>query len=823
MKLSLISLMFLSKVITHCEAKQRQDMSERKRFMKRSIIPEDSLRPHRRTKRRWVLTTILLEENDSGHFPKIAGDLFNDQAANYSIKYLISGPGVDKEPEKGLFSVNDFTGQVSVHRAIDREITPFFEICFDVAERTTGKIVDNSLIFNVEVKDKNDNAPVFTKQMYEISVKETANFDNPVFQVMAHDDDKEGTANSDITYSILSQIPIHPNLKFSIDSKSGLIRGQGCLNHEDFSMIKLVVNAQDNGKDPLSSTAVVVLNIEDGNNNMPVFPNLKYNVTVKEGEVAKDFLRLKVEDKDMPQTPAWIANFKILTGNENNNYNLTVDPMTNEGILSIVKPLDFEGTPYKILTITVQNAEPLFICQNSKLQKDTSSTPSTAIVTIAVEDTNDPPIFKPKSQTIREKEGLPAGTVIANVTAFDPDRTPNKIRYVIAQDPAGWVKVNENTGQMITVKELDRESPEVKDNFYTIVVHAIDDGVPPQTGSGTVLLYLSDLNDNTPRLVSPYMERCDTLKDPISVEAKDDDLDPYAGPFRFELADTSRAVKQIGRSVGNTLQLLMNENLPRGNYSVPLNIYDRQGLSGKQTLTVRVCSCPDGGNCEKMMPAAHSLGGGAIGIIFAVLLLFLLVLCLLMCFLCGTGKKTNKTFLPNDEGNQSLIIYNEEGGSALSQASPGILMANGNGNVGSMAKNAVGMSAHNTKHLPQNQSMTQASQNEMWTRSHGGVRSQADTSSYSLNSKYQKNGSLRNKGLDVFAAKVEEMLEHRLQGYNDEDELTTYKPRTYAYEGNLERMDSVTSISIADSDPDLTFLDDLGPKFSALEEICKMK
>lgn len=48
---------------------------------------------------------------------------------NTSIRYLISGPGVDEYPEFGLFSIeDDANGHVYVHRTIDREITPTFQV-----------------------------------------------------------------------------------------------------------------------------------------------------------------------------------------------------------------------------------------------------------------------------------------------------------------------------------------------------------------------------------------------------------------------------------------------------------------------------------------------------------------------------------------------------------------------------------------------------------------------------------------------------------------------------------------------------------------------
>ncbi|XP_063815406.1 cadherin-like protein 26 isoform X2 [Pseudophryne corroboree] len=810
---------------------------------KRNIDLADSLRPLRRSKRRWVLTTIVLEENDFPPFPKFAGNLFNDRAENYSIRYLISGPGVDEPPEIGLFHINDQTGQVYVNRPIDREKTPLFVIRFDVADRASGMIMDKSLIFNVEVNDKNDNAPQFSKSIYEVPLKETANLDNAVFHLTATDDDKEGTPNSEITYYLINQIPDIPNVKFRIDPKNGLIYAQGCLNYETSNLIRLIAGARDKGAESLASTTTINFLIEDGNNNMPVFTNDSYQLSVKEGEIKDNLLRLKVEDKDVPNTPAWRAKFKILSGNENENYNLETDPKANEGILSIIKPLDFEGDSTMTVVISVENEEPFYSCTNTKLRMDKKVAQSNVTVSISVVDSNDAPIFSPRSKIIREKEGLKVGSTLGTFTATDPDKVPNKIRYKIAEDPGGFVTVDENTGVITTIKELDRESPYVNQTLYKVTVLAIDNGEPPGTGTGTVLLYMSDINDNTPRLITPYLETCEQgNRTSFVVGAEDKDLDPYSKPFIFEVTDQSRNMKnnwQVRQNSDDSIEIAA-PSLLRGNYTVPMNIYDRQGSFSQQVLNVRVCTCPDGHTCERLMPASHQMGGGAIGAIIGTVLLFLLAL-LLLIFLWGSGIKKHAHMLAHDEGNQTLIQYNEEGASALSQASPGTLISNGNGNLplATKDKEAVGRSMSST--LPQAQykswehekeavrrpvsnTMPRA-QYQSWEHDGAGfagsgtkrlVQSQAITQ----NSKYMKNATLKNRHENVFVEKIGEILSHRLQRLNDAEEEVTYKPQVYACEGDMEPFDSM-SFSYSEGNMDFSFLDDFDPKFANLEKICQ--
>lgn len=49
-------------------------------------------------------------------------------------------------------------------------------------------------------------------------------------------------------------------------------------------------------------------------------------------------------------------------------------------------------------------------------------------------------------------------------------------RYKVGSDPAGWVTVDPQTGDITTVKTPDRESPHVINGIYTVLLHAEDDG-----------------------------------------------------------------------------------------------------------------------------------------------------------------------------------------------------------------------------------------------------------------------------------------------------------------------------------------------------------
>lgn len=43
-------------------------------------------------------------------------------------------------------------------------------------------------------------------------------------------------------------------------------------------------------------------------------------------------------------------------------------------------------------------------------------------------------------------------------------------------DPAKWLTVDKNTGEVTAIAEMDRESPYVNNSIYSVIVLAVDDG-----------------------------------------------------------------------------------------------------------------------------------------------------------------------------------------------------------------------------------------------------------------------------------------------------------------------------------------------------------
>ncbi|CAL9703479.1 unnamed protein product [Knipowitschia caucasica] len=491
-----------------------------------------------RSKRRWVLSTIEITEEDPGDYPKVISQMHNDQLDKGGSGHIfkISGAGVD-EPPLGVFTINEQTGKVFAHKKVDREFKSVFHIKFDILDKVTKERLDKELSFDVKIQDINDNEPKFEHTKITLFIREDyeeASDYLPV-RLKASDPDEPNSPNSTMTFSLVSQNPKEPPMELkTIDERTVHLMMNGCFDYDKAKRYDLVAKVQDHGTPPLSSTAQITINILDANSHLPTFQKSEYTGVVNESVTANDVVRVSVDDKDNPLTPGWRAKYYFISGNDDNNYEIVTDPKTNEGVLSVVKGLNFERTTKTSIVIGVENEEKLFHCKHNKAPPPKHST---ANISLTVIDTNDPPTFDKKETRVYQKEEDPPGKVLFTPVVHDIDSDVKNIRFKILDDPANWMKIDEVTGKVSTVKKMDKESHHVnKDGIYTVLVGAVDDGEPPATGTGTLYVYLKDINDNAPTLVNATMTFCSHEYN-IPVKVQDLNAVPFSGPFSFAVAN----------------------------------------------------------------------------------------------------------------------------------------------------------------------------------------------------------------------------------------------------------------------------------------------
>uniref|UniRef100_A0A8C8JW74 Cadherin domain-containing protein n=1 Tax=Oncorhynchus tshawytscha TaxID=74940 RepID=A0A8C8JW74_ONCTS len=564
----------------------------------------------KRSKRRWSPLPFNIIENHVPPFPKDIDLIASDSSATRSVYYTISGPGVTEEPV-GVFSVVMETGMLRVNKVVDRERTPQFVFQARVFDRYTNQETDLPLPITVNVDDVNDNAPTFTG-LLQFTVLEQSKAGTMVGMVNATDIDERGTDHTKIRYSLLSGTNL-----FYINPETGVISTKtDTLDREvnDNYLVTVEIRDMNGALNGLFNTATATIVLGDINDNPPTFTKTSYDVKVKENQGEGLILRIPIEDKDLVKTPNWNTEFVIQKGNENGNFRIERDPKTNEGLIYLIKPLDYEKTKNLKLEVLARNQAEL-----SGTKAQWMSIP----VDVSVVDEDEGPEFTAPTVLFTVKENTPNDTLIGTYIAIDPEtKSSAGIKYYKVSDPASWIKVDESTGQLKIANNIDRESHFVTNGVYNVTMKAVDASL--KTGTGTVIIQVEDVNDHVPVIPSKDLVVCE--KDggemgSVLVVAEDKDRAPFAAPFSFKLGeehDGRWAVKRLNDTAG---MLEHTKELPNGLYTVPLMVKDLQGFGKTQTVTVRICRCRNGA-CLAYQNST-SLGVWAI-------LAMLLALCLLL-------------------------------------------------------------------------------------------------------------------------------------------------------------------------------------------------
>ncbi|KAK7128068.1 hypothetical protein R3I93_020610 [Phoxinus phoxinus] len=771
------------------------------------IICLCSTEPLRRHKRSWIIDSFDIVEEHPGPFPYELGQIKLDR--NYLVEFMLKGKGVDEDP-KGVLSIDSKTGVIKVHRKVDFEQYSVLMLTFQ-AKNESNSAIDTQLGMEVNILDINDNPPMFKRKVYNVNISEAAKQGSFVVGVLATDKDAPGSLNSTIDYKIISVTPATKNSEFYIGD-SGAMSFKGCLDYEVANKYTITVEAKDRGEVvKLSSTATIIINLLDGNNHIPVITGQTGSGNVMEGTNGTSPLKIHTTDTDTRLTGAWRVRYSI-QGDKGGYFSIHTDPDTNDGIITVIKSLDFEEQREHKLTISVENEEPYFSCEVKAKPIDglwtvitNPSKPSSINITITVEDKNDPPYFlDPNRKIVMEENGV-IGAFADKVTAVDPDTgRPHKLEYSIGQDPAGWFRVNKTSGEIFVKETLDRESSHVTNGTYTVTVLVTEmDDHPRMTGTATIQIYIEDKNDNIPLLKENVVSVCQS--DEVSsteITAYDPDGDPYSGPFSFEVIGDHKGEWSFDPSYGITVHLVKDKSVHASLYILIVKISDKQGKFVLQNLSVAACDCAVSPNCLLQRNTQKKVGSSAIGItIFAALMI---LACLLLSLTCSCGT-VNFGNVPDkvDNGTNALLPSNTEtlGSDCKVPPIPWNKPPVGNVIPPRSLQVQVGSSSNSIE-------------KQIWKQIQWKNRYQGSTlirrSSHRSQSAYF-----------ISRSTLQSLLSQRLHSIQFlENELLDYEPHLYAFEDISEKCEDLDPIALPINEFDPELFSDLGPAFKHLASIC---
>lgn len=376
------------------------------------------------------------------------------------------------------FRINQYSGVITTHRSLDFESVASYTLIVQAVNM--AGVVSNATLL-IQVKDENDNCPVFKQLLYSGGVSEAA----PVGSIVLNADDsplvvKATDADSNLNGLLLYQIvEEEAKMFFSIDSRTGLIRTVANLDHETHETFHFHVHVKDSGRPQLTadSPTEVTIRVIDTNDSPPCFTQTAYETVL---------LFPTYEGVEALQVSAIDPDRDIST---NLTYSFT------EGALE-----DFAINPSSgVITVKHSNFSKQHFHFTVKVSDGKFS--STALVSIFVKQALDSGLrFVQSVYSSTIQENLSDITTVAVVNAVG-NRLNEPLRYSLLNG-RNYFQIRPTSGVIQTTGfPFDREEKE----SYELVVEARRELDHLHVARVLVSVQVEDTNDNFPVFVGlPY-------------------------------------------------------------------------------------------------------------------------------------------------------------------------------------------------------------------------------------------------------------------------------------------------------------------------------
>ncbi|XP_032741483.1 protocadherin alpha-9 [Rattus rattus] len=385
-----------------------------------------------------------------------------------------------------LLEVNLQNGILFVNSRIDRE-----ELCGRSAECSIHLevIVDRPLqVFHVEVevRDINDNPPLFSVAEQKILVPESRLLDSQ-FPL-------EGASDADVGENSMLTYKLSSNEFFILDivNKKGkdkfpVLVLRKLIDREENPQLKLLLTATDGGKPEFTGSVSLLIQVLDVNDNAPVFDRSVYEVKMYENQENQTLvIRLNATDSDEGINKEVEYSFSSLTSSTIKRKFL-INEKTGE--IRVNGAIDFEeSNNYEIRVDATDKGYPPMVAH------------CTVLVEILDENDNTPEIVL-TSLSLPVKEDALLGSVIALISVSDKDSGVNgQVTCSLANHvPFKLVSTFKNYYSLVLDSALDRETT----TDYKVVVIARDGGSPSLCATASVSVEVADVNDNAPAFAQP--------------------------------------------------------------------------------------------------------------------------------------------------------------------------------------------------------------------------------------------------------------------------------------------------------------------------------
>ncbi|CAE1240583.1 PCDHD1 [Acanthosepion pharaonis] len=375
---------------------------------------------------------------------------------------------------------------ITLEERLDRELQDSYRLQVIAKD---GGVPQKQSVLNVHifVVDINDNTPIFSQNIYNISANNELFGAMPVAILSATDLD--AGKNGKVSYHFSSKTSRTALDHFDINSETGEIFLQKKFTSRQKMTYKLYVKATDGGSPPLSSVTMVQVNVINQQNNAPtidvnfVSASDKNTATISEDiEVGSFIAYVKVTDVDMGQ------NGDVICDLHHDKFQLrSLGPKKYK--VTVKNPVDRESDDHHDITINCQDrGSPPLHCESR--------------FSIRVTDVNDAkPEFSKETFKFWTNENEKPKLPIGFINATDPDLgLGGKLTYSLLTNSKHFLPFQiSDEGLISTVVSLDREFQEI----YKFQVFVKDNGTPALSNTVNVIVEVKDVNDNAPYFIFP--------------------------------------------------------------------------------------------------------------------------------------------------------------------------------------------------------------------------------------------------------------------------------------------------------------------------------
>lgn len=270
------------------------------RLLPISVIDENDCYP---TFEKTVASMHIPENSPNGSFVTRFNATDKDKGLNGKVTYSLVTDTKD-------FSIDRETGILSISAPLDREKQDLYELrirATDGGERalTDGEFhsLSSEALLQIKIDDFNDNAPQFHLTDYNVRVREDIPIGTVVVTVTANDLDIGNNGEILYTFAADSSTVSDAEAYFKIDKQTGSIRTAKQLDFEERQIHSLIISAIDKGIPTMSSSATLIVEVIDVNENRyaPQFEDFVMVGSVKENlNPGAHVMSVAAKDYDIP-------------------------------------------------------------------------------------------------------------------------------------------------------------------------------------------------------------------------------------------------------------------------------------------------------------------------------------------------------------------------------------------------------------------------------------------------------------------------------------------------------------------------------------------